>query len=186
MNLFLEFLLCLVALALSIFWEYRTRNKVPIHIKDDEEMRRGWNLTRFNTLVILPPVIEEIIFRGPLLIFFDALSRNSIIAILLVGTLFAVVHNTHHGIVHEHEWKWSNTKKILLRILPQFFGGITCGVTAIWLQSLLIAVAIHILWNLLVWLRMQFIIIEDEYELELSQLYALKCKFDAWRSKHAN
>ncbi len=185
MYLILEFLLCLVALALSIFWEYRVRNKVPLHIKNSEEMLNKWRLTRFNTFVVIPPILEEMVFRGSLLIFFDVLSVNSWIAISVMSLIFAGVHNNPHELKNV-EWRGSNAKKIFLRIYPQFLVSIVIGFMAIWSQSLIVAIGLHAFWNLLVWLRVQFALIEDEDDLEFSQLYTLKCIFDAWRSKGTN
>ena len=181
MRLLYEGLICLSVLALSIYWEYRNQNKVPLHIKSNPDELNKWRMTRFNTFAIMPPILEELIFRGVLVLFFNGLNIYSISAVLLISFLFAAAHNTS-GEHRSVKWRWKNAVAIVRRIYLQLIGGVIFGLLAVWSQSLLVVVGFHMLWNFCVWIRVQFILIEDE-DYEFSQLFILKNKLSALRSK---
>ena len=179
MYLLIEFLLCIALFGLSVYWEYRNQNKIPPNIRNDPETLNKWHMTRFNTFAVMPPIVEELIFRAVLIFFFTSLNVYSVTVIILISFLFAACHNT----ANEHRsvmWRWRNTGAIIRRIYLQFAGGVIFGLLAVWSQSLLLVVELHMLWNFVVWMRVQFALI-DEGEFEFSQLYALRNKFSALR-----
>lgn len=124
-------------------------------------------------IYFLMPLREELVFRAPLIIAFGFLSSYAWIAVLLIGTVFAVTHSlgkklTISEVLREHKERQIETdslketvsflegvmkKEIRIRRLLQplfiFPLGILTGYYGIQYQSLWLVVGIHVLWNLL-------------------------------------
>jgi len=124
---------------------------------------------------VLPPTLEELIFRGPLIIVFGTLSFSAWIAILFSAFLFAAFHyfgvasrinlfdilsekekgNIETDDIEAEEKKLAKTqsKKIKIRriinISVSFPLGIFSGYCGIVYQSIWLSVVVHFIYNIL-------------------------------------
>jgi membrane protease YdiL (CAAX protease family) len=118
---------------------------------------------------VFAPFTEELVFRGPLVIFFGSLTGNAWVAILTSAALFAALHLTNPALILPEEIikkendnlvdaikeareelpVWRKSVQKILQVAATFAMGTLSGYLAILKQSVWIAVAVHFAWNLI-------------------------------------
>jgi membrane protease YdiL (CAAX protease family) len=106
-------------------------------------------------ILLLAPLGEELLFRTILLLLFPSLSIWACIVITVFAVGFGAIHwKAQLALVAEELRAWSEERdskvRKVHRILATSFTfvlGLLCGVTAVYYQSLWIALAIHVGWN---------------------------------------
>jgi len=123
-------------------------------------------------LNIRTPIMEELIFRAPLIVVFSKLSGYAYLGLGLFGILFAVTHyfipdlyfcdfdnalkrsKDLKGFGRELDQEIKNNRKIIrririLKVVLTFVLGVISGYFGIKYQSIYVSAGIHIGWNLL-------------------------------------
>ena len=96
------------------------------------------------SLVMLSAAIEEVIFRSPLLMFFNGLSGAAWIGILISSVAFGGLHIAYFYL----GWKHSSLKRAVANSLFAMPFGIAFGWLCVQNQSLLVPFVAHASWNL--------------------------------------
>ena len=109
-------------------------------------------------ILFLAPLREELLFRAILILLFPSLTLGAWITIAILATGFGAIHwKGQVALVLEDLRAWSEERDSKVRKVHRvlatswtFVLGLLCGVTAVYYQSLWIALAIHVGWNYLV------------------------------------
>lgn len=162
---------CFIVWLVCNMHSIRQGKNLPARIKDDSVLRDLWAYSRSYLLVLGGPAGEELVFRLPLLLLFSNMSPTAISFVIGTALFFAVVHNGP-GELNRTVWHVKNWRKIVERTYLQFILGITTGIVALWTQSLLLAVATHMLWNLYWWIMLQRYIAKQSLSFEEKLLFS--------------
>jgi membrane protease YdiL (CAAX protease family) len=128
---------------------------------------------------VFAPFSEELVFRGPLVIFFSSLTGHAWIAICVSAALFAAGHLTNPTFISPAEITkkedgdlveavkeartempgWQKKAQKISQVISTFVLGTVSGYLAVLKQSIWIAVAFHFAWNFIGPLIIMFIVI---------------------------
>jgi hypothetical protein len=111
-----------------------------------------WNMPLF---FFLGPLLEELIFRTPLLVLFPTLSITAIVSITAVAIGFALLHwKSQVAFAAEDLMAWAENRDVrttnslrLMTVCIIFVLAMICGVAVVATQSLWVAGIIHGYWN---------------------------------------
>jgi membrane protease YdiL (CAAX protease family) len=179
-ELFQQDALILASISLVVFVYFKVLKKyyaakVESLTWVSENKIKAFFLIHVPFFLIYAPVFEELLFRLPLLIFFDEdFTAHTWVAVLLSGTIFAGIHWNKKRVLVGHildaqkkgklasdnielaaeQVREGNQKTVLIMNIIQvvftFFLGVLCAYFCIKQQSIWTAVWIHFAWNLIV------------------------------------
>lgn len=96
------------------------------------------------TISILGPCVEELIFRAPLILYFDEMTTEAWYGIWVSAGFFAAAH------AFGSERSTEKPRRRILHFVTRIPSGLLFGYAGVRLQSIWVAVALHATWNVAV------------------------------------